>query len=47
MLLRNTDFIDLPVLRQRQGQRCISSREDMLLMIVTDRISAFDVVLTS
>jgi len=44
MLLRNTDFIDLPVYVKGKVRDVYQVGEDMLLMIVTDRISAFDVV---
>lgn len=44
MLLRNTDFIDLPVFVKGKVRDVYEVGEDMLLMVVTDRISAFDVV---
>lgn len=44
MLIRNTDFIDLPVFIKGKVRDVYKVGEDMLLMIVTDRISAFDVV---
>lgn len=44
MLLRNTDFIDLPVFVKGKVRDVYEVGPDMLLMMVTDRISAFDVV---
>jgi len=44
MLLRNTDFIDLPVFVKGKVRDVYEVGSDMLLMIATDRISAFDVV---
>ncbi|NMA65799.1 MAG: phosphoribosylaminoimidazolesuccinocarboxamide synthase [Clostridiaceae bacterium] len=44
MLLKNTDFIDLPVYVKGKVRDVYKVGEDMLLMVVTDRISAFDVV---
>ncbi len=44
MLLNNTDFIDLPVFVKGKVRDVYEVGEDMLLMVVTDRISAFDVV---
>jgi len=44
MLLRDTDFIDLPVYVKGKVRDVYKVGEDMLLMVVTDRISAFDVV---
>lgn len=44
MLLKNTDFIDLPVFAKGKVRDVYEVGDDMLLMIVTDRISAFDVV---
>lgn len=44
MLLRNTDFIDLPVFVKGKVRDVYEVGPDMLLMVVTDRISAFDVV---
>lgn len=44
MLLRNTNFIDLPVFIKGKVRDVYEVGSDMLLMIVTDRISAFDVV---
>lgn len=44
MLLRNTDFIQLPVFIKGKVRDVYEVGTDMLLMIVTDRISAFDVV---
>lgn len=44
MLLRNTDFIDLPLLTKGKVRDVYEVGSDMLLMIATDRISAFDVV---
>ena len=43
MLIKDTSFIDKPVLAQGKV-RSISDTGDSLLMIVTDRISAFDVI---
>lgn len=44
MLLRDTSFIDLPVFTKGKVRDVYKVGEDMLLIIVTDRISAFDVV---
>jgi phosphoribosylaminoimidazole-succinocarboxamide synthase len=44
MLIRDTNFIDLPVFIKGKVRDVYKVGEDMLLMIVTDRISAFDVV---
>lgn len=44
MLLKDTDFIDLPVFTKGKVRDIYEVGEDMLLMITTDRISAFDVV---
>ncbi len=44
MLLRDTNFIDLPVFIKGKVRDVYEVGKDMLLMIVTDRISAFDVV---
>jgi acyl-coenzyme A synthetase/AMP-(fatty) acid ligase len=44
MLLKNTDFIDLPIFAKGKVRDVYEVGDDMLLMIVTDRISAFDVV---
>ncbi|MCX7772153.1 MAG: phosphoribosylaminoimidazolesuccinocarboxamide synthase [Clostridia bacterium] len=44
MLLRDTNFIDLPVFIKGKVRDVYEVGSDMLLMIVTDRISAFDVV---
>ncbi|HZK27266.1 MAG TPA: phosphoribosylaminoimidazolesuccinocarboxamide synthase [Thermoclostridium sp.] len=44
MLLKNTDFIELPVFAKGKVRDVYEVGDDMLLMIVTDRISAFDVV---
>lgn len=44
MLVRDTDFIDLPVFIKGKVRDVYEVGGDMLLMIVTDRISAFDVV---
>ena len=43
MLIKDTDFIDLPVFCKGKVRNVYDLR-DSLLMIVTDRISAFDVV---
>ena len=43
MLIKDTDFIDLPVFIKGKV-RNVYDLGDSLLMIVTDRISAFDVV---
>ena len=43
MLIKDTSFIDKPVLAQGKV-RSIYDTGDSLLMIVTDRISAFDVI---
>ena len=44
MLLKNTDFIDLPIFAKGKVRDVYEVGDDMLLMIVADRISAFDVV---
>lgn len=44
MLLKDTDFIDLPVFVKGKVRDVYEVGSDRLLMIVTDRISAFDVV---
>lgn len=44
MLLRDTDFIDLPLFAKGKVRDIYEVGSDMLLMITTDRISAFDVV---
>ncbi len=44
MLLKNTNFIELPVFIKGKVRDVYKVGEDMLLMVVTDRISAFDVV---
>ncbi len=44
MLLRNTDFIQLPLFAKGKVRDIYEVGSDMLLMITTDRISAFDVV---
>jgi len=44
MVLRDTNFIDLPVFIKGKVRDVYEVGPDMLLMIVTDRISAFDVV---
>lgn len=44
MLLRDTNFIDLPVFIKGKVRDVYEVGTDMLLMVVTDRISAFDVV---
>lgn len=44
MLIRDTNFIDLPVFVKGKVRDVYEVGKDMLLMIVTDRISAFDVV---
>lgn len=44
MLLRDTDFIDLPLFVKGKVRDIYKVGEDKLLMITTDRISAFDVV---
>ena len=44
MLLRNTDFIKLPVFIKGKVRDVYEVGEDMLLMVVTDKVSAFDVV---
>ena len=44
MLLRDTDFIDLPLFVKGKVRDIYEVGEDKLLMITTDRISAFDVV---
>ena len=43
MLIKDTDFIDLPVFVKGKV-RNVYDLGDSLLMVVTDRISAFDVV---
>ena len=43
MLIKDTDFIDLPVFIKGKV-RNVYDLGDSLLMVVTDRISAFDVV---
>ena len=43
MLIKDTDFIDKPILAKGKV-RNIYDLGDSLLLIVTDRISAFDVV---
>ncbi|NLY19372.1 MAG: phosphoribosylaminoimidazolesuccinocarboxamide synthase [Clostridiaceae bacterium] len=44
MLLKDTDFIKLPLFAKGKVRDVYQVGEDMLLMIATDRISAFDVV---
>lgn len=44
MLIKDTSFIDLPVFVKGKVRDVYEVGRDMLLMIVTDRISAFDVV---
>ncbi|AGC69436.1 phosphoribosylaminoimidazole-succinocarboxamide synthase PurC [Thermoclostridium stercorarium subsp. stercorarium DSM 8532] len=44
MLLKNTDFIDLPVFARGKVRDVFEVDDETLLMVVTDRISAFDVV---
>ena len=44
MLIRDTNFIPLPVFAKGKVRDVYEVGSDMLLMIVTDRISAFDVV---
>lgn len=44
MLLRDTNFIDLPIFTKGKVRDIYRVGNDMLLMIATDRISAFDVV---
>lgn len=44
MLLRDTNFIDLPVFVRGKVRDVYEVGQDMLLMVATDRISAFDVV---
>lgn len=44
MLLKNTDFIQLPVFVKGKVRDVFEVGDDKLLMVVTDRISAFDVV---
>ena len=44
MLLRDTDFIQLPLFAKGKVRDIYEAGSDMLLMITTDRISAFDVV---
>ena len=43
-MLRDTDFIDLPLFVKGKVRDIYEVGEDKLLMITTDRISAFDVV---
>ena len=44
MLIKDTNFIDLPVFIKGKVRDVYEVGDDKLLMIVTDRISAFDVV---
>ncbi|UZQ85389.1 phosphoribosylaminoimidazolesuccinocarboxamide synthase [Thermoclostridium stercorarium] len=44
MLLKNTDFVDLPVFARGKVRDVFEVDDETLLMVVTDRISAFDVV---
>lgn len=44
MLIKDTDFINLPVFVKGKVRDVYEVGSDMLLMVVTDRISAFDVV---
>jgi len=44
MLIRDTNFIDLPVFIKGKVRDVYEVGKDMLLMVATDRISAFDVV---
>ncbi|MGI6623499.1 MAG: phosphoribosylaminoimidazolesuccinocarboxamide synthase [Clostridiaceae bacterium] len=44
MLIKDTNFIDLPVFIKGKVRDVYEVGKDMLLMVVTDRISAFDVV---
>jgi len=44
MLLKNTDFINLPVFAKGKVRDVYEVDDETLLMVVTDRISAFDVV---
>lgn len=44
MLIKDTNFIDLPVFVKGKVRDVYEVGSDMLLMIVTDRISAFDVI---
>lgn len=44
MLIKDTSFIDLPVFIKGKVRDVYEVGTDMLLMVVTDRISAFDVV---
>jgi phosphoribosylaminoimidazole-succinocarboxamide synthase len=44
MLLKNTDFINLPVFAKGKVRDVYEVSDDLLLMVTTDRISAFDVV---
>ncbi len=44
MLIKDTNFIDLPVFIKGKVRDVYEVGTDMLLMVVTDRISAFDVV---
>lgn len=44
MLIRDTSFIQLPVFTKGKVRDVYEVGDDMLLMIATDRISAFDVV---
>lgn len=44
MLLKDTSFINLPVFAKGKVRDVYNAGDDMLLMVATDRISAFDVV---
>lgn len=44
MLIKDTNFINLPIFVKGKVRDVYEVGQDMLLMIVTDRISAFDVV---
>ena len=44
MVLKNTDFINLPVFAKGKVRDVYEVDDETLLMVVTDRISAFDVV---
>lgn len=44
MLLKDTEFINLPVFAKGKVRDVYEVGNDLLLMVVTDRISAFDVV---
>ena len=44
MLIKDTSFINLPVFVKGKVRDVYEVGDDKLLMIVTDRISAFDVV---